>query len=222
MSADTFVKSILCGSLGMRHIVIGHDYAFGRGREGNFSTLEHLGTDCGFTVEDLTAVGEGEAIFSSSLVRTLIACGEMASVPSVLGRYYMISGTVVHGREIGRQLGYPTANIAISNELIPPDGVYAVMVRLDGTLVKGACTIGFNPTFADSPRTIEVFLFDFSAEIYGRELEVFFVQRLRSMQKFSDITALKAAIASDIKQTHQVLEEINESFVTPLYRIGSV
>jgi len=222
MSADAFVTRILCGSLGMKHIVIGHDYAFGRGREGNFSTLERLGSDYGFTVEDLSAVGEGEAIFSSSLVRALIARGEMASVPSVLGRYYMISGTVVHGREIGRQLGYPTANIATRNELIPPDGVYSVMVRLDGSLVKGACTIGINPTFADSSRTIEVFLFDFSAEIYGREIEVFFVQRLRSMQKYSDISALKAAIANDIKQTHQVLEEINELFVTPLYRIGFV
>ncbi|HIJ97105.1 MAG TPA: bifunctional riboflavin kinase/FAD synthetase [Desulfuromonadales bacterium] len=222
MSADAFVERILCSSLGMRHIVIGHDYAFGRGREGNFSTLERLGTEYGFTVEDLSAVGEGEVIFSSSLVRSLIARGEMASVPSVLGRYYMISGTVVHGREIGLQLGYPTANIATLNELIPPDGVYAVMVRLDGALLKGACSIGINPTFSDSSRTIEVFLLDFSAHIYGREIEVFFVQRLRSMQKFSDVSALKASIANDIKQTRLVLEEVNELFITPLHRVGSV
>ena len=221
MPADAFVSRILCGSLGMKHIVIGHDYAFGRGREGNFSTLERLGGEYGFTVEDVFAVGEGEAIFSSSLVRLLVSGGEMASVPSVLGRYYMISGTVVHGREIGQRLGYPTANIATPNELIPPDGVYAVMVMLDGRLFKGACTIGLNPTFAGSSRTIEVFLFDFSAQIYGREIAVYFVHRLRPVQKFSDAAALKAAISRDVEQTRTVLEEVNELFVSPLHAIGA-
>ena len=212
LSANDFVREILCKSLGMRHIIIGHDYAFGRGREGNFNTLKTLGVQHGFTLEDLPPIGENGVVFSSSLVRSAVVVGDMDAASLILGRYYQISGTVVHGREIGQTLGFPTANIATPNELIPSDGVYAVMAHVDGHLVKGACNIGLNPTVGGSTRTIEVFLLDYSGQIYDHEVTVTFVQRLRSVQKFPDINALKSAISLDVAKCRVVLENLNMNY----------
>lgn len=210
MSANDFVLNILCTPLGMRHIIIGHDYAFGRGREGNFKTLERLGVLNGFTLEDLPPIGENGVVFSSSLVRSAVADGDMAAASHILGRYYQISGTVVHGREIGQSLGFPTANIATPNELFPPDGVYAVIVEVDGQRIKGACNIGCNPTFGGDTRTIEVFLLDFSGSIYDHGITVHYIQRLRPEQRFSDISALKNAISQDVENTRIILENITK------------
>ena len=206
MPANDFVLKVLCSPLGMRHIIIGHDYAFGRGREGNFKTLESLGGPNGFTLEDLPPIGESGVVFSSSLVRSAVADGDMAAAAHILGRYYQISGTVEHGREIGRALGFPTANVATPNELLPSDGVYAVMVQVEGQRVKGACNIGCNPTFGAKTRTIEVFLLDFSGRMYDHKVTVHFVQRLRPEKKFSDTASLKAAIALDVASTRKILE----------------
>lgn len=219
MTAEAFVTEILCGSLGMKHIVVGHDYAFGRGRTGTFSTLQRLGLEHGFTVEDLPALGAAECIYSSSLARSLISEGSMAAVSDVLGRYYSVSGTVGHGREIGQKLGYPTANLVAANELIPPDGVYAVMVLLDGLLFKGACAIGNNPTFPGLQRTIEVFLLDFTGRIYGREIVVAFVEKLRPMQAFADDAQLKDAISRDVDVTRTILKGITAHYL-PAYPIS--
>jgi len=209
LSASDFVLKILCTPLSMRHIIIGHDYAFGRGREGSFKTLENLGALNGFTLEDLPPIGDEGVIFSSSLVRSAIANGDMDAAARILGRYYQISGNVVHGRKIGQTLGFPTANISTANELLPPDGVYAVMAKVDGQLVKGACNIGFNPTFGGDTRTIEVFLLDYSGQIYDHRIEVYFVQRLRSVQKFPDVAALKSAITRDVANAGIILEKVN-------------
>ncbi|MBW4054994.1 MAG: bifunctional riboflavin kinase/FAD synthetase [Proteobacteria bacterium] len=209
LPANDFVLTILCRSLGMVHIIIGHDYAFGRGREGNFKTLETLGVLNGFTLEDLPPIGEEGVVFSSSLVRSAVADGDMDAAARILGRYYQISGTVVHGREIGQTLGFPTANIATPNELLPSDGVYAVMVRIDDQWVKGACSIGINPTFGANTRTIEVFLLDYSSQIYDHGITVHFVQRLRSVQRFSDAVALKNAISQDVTNTRSILEKMH-------------
>ncbi len=215
MSAESFVRDILCDSLGMTRIIIGHDYAFGRGREGNFETLERLGLELKFTLEDIDPVGEGGLIYSSSLARSRISAGDVSSVSGILGRYYMISGTVVHGRDIGHTLGFPTANISTLNEMIPPDGVYAVMVSLAGRLVQGACNIGFNPTFNGHASTIEVFLLDFSGQIYGQEIAVFFVQRLRDVKKFANVDELVAAISHDVETTRLVLGSVQDKFIKP-------
>jgi riboflavin kinase/FMN adenylyltransferase len=213
MPASDFVLKILCNPLGMRHIIIGHDYAFGRNREGNFNTLRYLGALNGFTLEDLPPIGEEGVVFSSSLVRSAVAEGDMAAASRILGRYYQISGIVVHGREIGQTLGFPTANIATLNELIPPDGVYAVMAEVDGQLVKGACNIGFNPTFGEKTQTIEVFMLDFSGHIYDHGITFQFVKRLRPERKFSDISALKVAIGLDVANTRIILENLNPNYL---------
>ncbi|MDD2271464.1 MAG: bifunctional riboflavin kinase/FAD synthetase [Desulfuromonadaceae bacterium] len=213
LSARDFVLNILCTPLGMKHIIIGHDYAFGRGREGSFKTLVSLGALNGFTLEDLPPIGEEGVVFSSSLVRSAVAEGDMGAASRILGRYYRISGAVVHGREIGQTLGFPTANISTSNELLPPDGVYAVMAEVDGQIVKGACNIGFNPTFGGETRTIEVFLLDYSGLIYDHGIEVHFVQRLRSVQKFPDVAALKSAISRDVANARIILEKVNAHYL---------
>jgi riboflavin kinase/FMN adenylyltransferase len=200
----------------MRHIIIGHDYAFGRNRMGNFETLSRLGGTCGFTLEDLEPVGEGEVIYSSSLARRMISEGNVSGASQVLGRYHVISGHVVHGREIGRKIGYPTANISVCNELSPIDGVYAVMVAMGDELLQGACNIGTNPTFQGKERTVEVFLLDFSGRLYGRELSLSFVQRLRDMKKFPDAAALIEAINKDVIATRSVLEAARHELIKPL------
>jgi len=219
MSAEAFVRDMLCDSLGMRHIIIGHDYAFGKGRQGNYATLERIGAERGFTLEDMEPVGEEGIIFSSSLARRLIAAGDLPGAAGILGRYHMISGTVVHGRDIGRSLGFPTANISTPNELIPPDGVYAVMVSVDGRLVQGACSIGKNPTFAGHSRTIEVFLLDYGDQIYGHEIAVCFVERVRDVQKFTDVAELVGAITRDVAQTREILAMADPDKVKPVVRM---
>jgi riboflavin kinase/FMN adenylyltransferase len=216
MTADDFVRNMLCASLGMRHIIIGHDYAFGRGREGNYKTLERIGAEKGFTLEDMEPIGEEGVVFSSSLARRLIAAGDMEAASGILGRYHTISGTVVHGRDIGRSLGFPTANITTCNELLPPDGVYAVMVSVDGSLVKGACSIGLNPTFDGGTRTIEVFMLDYAGQIYGREIAFCFVQRLRDIQKYSDVSELVSAITRDVLHTREILAAVDLNKVQPV------
>jgi riboflavin kinase/FMN adenylyltransferase len=216
MTADDFVRNMLCDSLGMRHIIIGHDYAFGKGREGNYKTLERIGTEIGFTLEDTEPFGEDGVVFSSSLARRLIASGDMEGSSRVLDRYHMISGTVIHGRDIGHSLGFPTANISTCNELLPPDGVYAVMVSVDGSLVKGSCSIGLNPTFDGGNRTIEVFMLDFSGQIYGRDIAVCFVQRLRDINKYSVTSELVSAITRDVLHTREILAAVDLNMVKPV------
>ncbi|MBT1071586.1 bifunctional riboflavin kinase/FAD synthetase [Pelotalea chapellei] len=212
-SAESFVRDILCHSLGMRHVIIGHDYAFGRDRQGNFETLSRLGKECGFTLEDLDPVGGGGAIFSSSLARRLLSAGDITGATEVLGRYHTISGQVVHGREIGIKLGFPTANIATYNELIPPEGVYAVMVTVDDKLFWGACNIGSNPTFNGERCTVEVFLLDFSGHLYDRQLSVSFVQRLREEKKFSNMETLIEAIGHDVARTREILASVEKDMI---------
>ncbi len=217
VAADAFVRDILCKALGMRHIIIGHDYAFGRGRRGNYETLERLGKECGFTLEDLDPVTDGGTIFSSSLARRVIAAGDLPAATAILGRYHVISGRVVHGREMGRKLGYPTANIATANELIPPDGVYAVMVAVGDKILEGACNIGTKPTFDGGERTIEVFLLDFAGQLYDHEIALCFVRRLREEKKFSDINELIKAIEQDVAATRAILAAADPTMVKPLF-----
>lgn len=205
LSAERFVREVLHGFLGVQAVVIGHDYAFGKGREGNERFLVQLGSELGFSVTVLDPVGEGGCLFSSSAVRQLVGRGAVAEAQQILGRCHRIGGQVVHGREIGRSIGFPTANITTANELIPADGVYAVWVEVTGVRHMGACSIGINPTFAGGSHTIEVFLFDFSADLYGQELVLHFVDRLRSIERFPDLPTLLEQINADVVRARQIL-----------------
>lgn len=216
ISAESFVRYHLCHAFGMRHIIIGHDYAFGRDRSGNYDTLTHMGDECGFSIEDIEPFGDNSIIFSSSLARRMIAGGDMKGAATVLGRYHVISGRVVHGRELGTKIGFPTANLVTDNELLPPDGVYAVMVLVGDQLIKGACNIGKNLTFEGQDRTIEVFLLDYSGQLYDCILSIYFVQRLREVIKFPDVATLIQEIHLDVATTRTVLASVQEGMIKPL------
>lgn len=205
MSAADFVERILVGKIGLKRLIIGYDYAFGKQREGNVSLLKKLGLQFTFDVEELLPISDGSIIYSSSLIREMIADGAVAEVVRYLGRNFSIAGRVVHGANRGKALGFPTANIATDKELIPADGVYAVKVKIEDRLYDAACNIGFNPTFDSVRKTIEVFIFDLDEDLYGKEIRVYFFERLRSEQRFDSINELAAAITADVARCRKIL-----------------
>jgi riboflavin kinase/FMN adenylyltransferase len=200
-----FVEKYLVGIIGTRRLIIGYDYAFGRNREGNFAMLSSFGSRLGFEVEELAPINCGDTTYSSSLIRRMIAAGEVAGIVPYLGRHFSLGGRVVHGASRGKALGFPTANIRTDKELIPADGVYAVKVRIDDRLYDGACNIGNNPTFDGTELSIEAFIFDFAGELYDRELRVYFIERLRGEVRFSSVAELKEAIAADVAACRRIL-----------------
>lgn len=205
VTAEQFVNRVLHVCLGVAYLVIGHDYTFGKDREGNEQFLIQMGKNLGFEVTSLDPVSDGNLLFSSSAVRHLVSRGAVFDALQILGRCHRISGQVVHGREIGRLIGFPTANIITDNELIPGDGVYAVWVSVSDELFMGACSVGINPTFGGDTHTIEVFLFDFKGDLYGKEIVIHFVDKLRDVLCFSDATALMAQISKDVSSARNVL-----------------
>ncbi|HEY6007658.1 MAG TPA: riboflavin biosynthesis protein RibF, partial [Geobacteraceae bacterium] len=209
--AETFVRDILVATIGVRQLIIGYDYMFGRNREGTTELLRALGTECGFEVTVLPPLGDGTLMYRSSTIRSLIAEGNVAGAVPLLGRYFSLSGRVVHGHHRGEGLGFPTANLVTEKDLLPPAGVYAVKVALEGALYDGACNIGTNPTFGDGESSIEVFLFDFNEDLYGRELRLFFVVRLREERRFSDVSLLKEAIAADVARCREILGRLGDA-----------
>lgn len=205
LSAATFVERILVDKIGIKRLIIGYDYAFGKGREGDAALLRKLGDAFHFSVEELPPISDGSINYSSSHIRNLVAAGAVAEVIHYLGRNFSIAGRVVRGANRGKSLGFPTANIATDKELLPADGVYAVKVKLDGSLYDAACNIGCNPTFAASQKSIEVFIFDLAEDLYGKEIRVYFFERLREEKLFGSTTELVAAIAADVARCRQIL-----------------
>lgn len=207
IAAAQFVEQVLVGAIGMEHLVIGYDYAFGRGREGNEQLLRQLGERFSYDVELLQPISNGATVYSSTAVRIMVGEGDVKGVVSVLGRHYSVTGTVVHGHQRGRGLGFPTANLETEQELLPAAGVYAVKVRIGTGLYDGACNIGDNPTFDNEQSSLEVFVFDFDCDLYGRELSLFFIDRLRGEMRFPGPEALKEAIAADVARCRAILRD---------------
>jgi len=204
-TAADFIENILVGRIGVKHLIIGYDYAFGKGREGDVTLLRKLGSKFSFAVEELPPISDGTSNYSSSLIRKMIADGAVAEVIPYLGRNFSLAGRVVHGVDRGKSLGFPTANIATDKELLPADGVYAVKVKIDETLFDAACNIGFNPTFESTTRSIEVFIFDLDEDLYGKEIRVYFFDRLRAEKRFASANELVAAIAADVDRCREIL-----------------
>lgn len=207
LSAEEFIRLVLVEKIGIKRLVIGYDYRFGRGREGNVALLQQLGEKYGFAVEVLEPIGNGEVAFSSTLVRTMIAEGDVRGVVALLGRHFSVGGRVIHGHHRGAGLGFPTANLETEKELLPKAGVYAVKARVGTAVYDGACNIGDNPTFDDGVQAFEVFLFGFEGDLYGQELRVYFVDRIREERKFPDPETLKEAIAADVDRCRRILAE---------------
>jgi riboflavin kinase/FMN adenylyltransferase len=198
MPAEKFIEQVLVERIGVRHIVVGYDYHFGRQRKGNAQLLAHFGDKHGFSVEVLSPVAENGIIYSSSRIREMIACGEVDQAVSLLGRHFNLEGTVVHGEKRGRALGFPTANLETEKELLPAAGVYAVKVCHGHQLYDGVLNIGCKPTFKSVAQTIEVHLLNFSGDLYGQTVRVYFFQRLRAEKKFAGIDLLTKAIQEDV------------------------
>jgi len=209
INATDFVSRVLVGRVGMKKLIIGYDYAFGRNREGNVALLKRLGGELEFVVEVLEPIGSGEEVYSSTRIREMVGSGDVKGVVSLLGRHFSLTGTVVHGHHRGKGLGFPTANLATDNELIPKSGVYAVKVRIDDRIYDGACNIGSNPTFGDGAISIEVYIFDYAGELYGRSVRVYFIERIRGERKFPDAAALQKAIQSDVERCRETLRDVS-------------
>lgn len=198
-SARDFVVRILLGRLGMRELVIGYDHGFGRGREGSVDTMRELGGELGFAVDVVDAVLlDGEPV-SSTRIRNALATGDVREAARCLGRRYSLQGPVVHGQRRGRDLGFPTANIALRDpeKMVPLPGIYAVFGWVGETRVPGLLHLGPRPAFPGDPPTIELYLMDFSGDLYGRELRVDFCERLRDIRPFDSVEALIAQMRED-------------------------
>jgi riboflavin kinase/FMN adenylyltransferase len=205
VSPEEFVGEVLVKRLGMKHLVVGYDYGFGRDRRGNATLLRNLGESYGYTLELLEPIGNGGTVYSSTSVRRMIEAGDVAGVVAILGRHFSLAGRVVHGHHRGRGLGFPTANLVTEKELIPRDGVYAVKVKVGERLLDGACNIGCNPTFGDAERAIEVFILDHGEELYGQEVRLYFVERIRDERAFAGKEELMAAISRDVARCREIL-----------------
>lgn len=206
-TAREFVRNILVEKIGIKKLIIGYDYAFGRNREGNIGVLRHFGVEYGFAVDVLEPIWDGKTLFSSTNIRKMVEEGNVKDVVRLLGRQFTIGGKVVHGHHRGKLLGFPTANLQTESELIPKCGVYAVKVKIGQRIYNGACNIGPNPTFGDEAISIEVFIFDYEGDLYGHNLELIFIERVRDERKFPDPEALQKAIESDVKRCREVLRD---------------
>ena len=205
VTAEQFVHEFLGQKLAIRKIVVGHDYTFGQGKKGNSDYLISCGKEMGFAVEVVDAFKVGKDIISSTLVRNLILKGDFKVATALLGRYYNVAGIVVSGRGRGVGLGFPTANIDSEKELLPPAGIYAAFVDVEGKRYMAALNIGAKPTFADYTFTFEVHLLDFSGDLRGKRLNTEFVEKLREIIKFDSLEMLKKQIAADVEKARSIL-----------------
>jgi riboflavin kinase/FMN adenylyltransferase len=206
-TAEQFVYEFLGQKLGVKKIIVGHDYRFGHGQQGNSDYLIAAGAQLGFTVEVIDAFKVGADIVSSTLIRNLILKGEISSVFRFMGRLYNVAGVVVSGRGRGAGLGFPTANLEPEKELLPPPGIYAAFAELEGKRFMTALNIGAKPTFADYTFTFESYLLDFSGDVRGKRMNILFVEKLRDIIKFDSPETLTKQIAADVEKARAILLE---------------
>ncbi|MBW2449570.1 MAG: bifunctional riboflavin kinase/FAD synthetase [Deltaproteobacteria bacterium] len=209
ISAKTFVEDILLKSIGMRAIVVGKDYTFGKNREGDLDLLKTYAQNLGFEVivaDWIQTSMNGPGRISSTRTRELVEEGKVDEAQKLLGRYYQLRGIVTTGRNRGgKLLGFPTANINLHDELCPKNGVYAVTVECMGKNFQGVANIGYSPTFDDHVFSVEVHILDFNENIYGQKIRVNFVRRIRDEKKFSNIAELSDQIKKDIVKARKIL-----------------
>ena len=205
LSAREFVN-LLKKYIRMRGLVIGHDFALGQNREGNADTLRTLGQDIDFTVTVIPPVMINNEVISSTAIREALAAGDMPRVHRLVGRYFSLSGPVITGAGRGVGLGFPTANLDINSaQALPAEGVYVTRAYIDDSTYQSVTNIGRNPTFGGHERTVEVYLLDYHSDLYGRELKIDILERLRDEKKFDTAEELKKQIAEDIARGKAIL-----------------
>jgi riboflavin kinase/FMN adenylyltransferase len=195
--------------IGLEYLLIGYDFALGRGREGNAARLTEIGRELGFTVEVVPAVGDDSGVISSTEIRKLVSLGDISAATELLGHPYQISGTVIHGDHRGRTIGFPTANIDYpTRKVLPSNGIYSCWAWLGNERIPAAVNVGLRPTVKDNQAVpnVEAYLLDFDRDIYGQHLRLDFVARLRDELKFDSLDALIAQMHDDVRKTRQILE----------------
>ncbi|MDI9866404.1 bifunctional riboflavin kinase/FAD synthetase [Flectobacillus longus] len=208
LTSEEFIQKVIIHTIGTKTLVIGYDHRFGKNREGGFDYLVQNASRYGFGVEEILRQDIDHVAVSSSKIRKAIQDGDMTQAQHFLGRNYDLNGLVVKGKQIGRTIGFPTANIQVREQtkLVPQDGVYAVWVYYNAEKLRGMLNIGNRPTVDGTYKTIEVNILDFDKEIYGENLKVEFVQKVRAEQKFNGLDALKAQIAQDKLTVSDILQ----------------
>ena len=194
--------------IGLIHLLMGYDFALGKGREGDATRLAELGREMGYTTEVIDAVSDESGVISSTEIRKLVSVGDVADAAKLLGRNYSLQGPVIHGDGRGQKIGIPTANIEYpKDKVIPANGIYAAWAWADDRKYKSAVNIGINPTFTPDKQTpnVEAYLLDFSQDIYGKNVKIEFVMRLRDELKFDSVKALVEQIQKDIANVREIL-----------------
>lgn len=202
-----FAKNILVDKIGVREIVVGFDYAFGRGRAGTLAYLKKMGEEFDFKVHVIDPVKIEDHLISSSRVRELIEDGEVETARKFLGRPYSLQGPVIKGYKTGHSIGFPTANIDTHRVQIPATGVYAVWVLHEKKKYKGVVNIGFNPTFHRDRLSVEAHILDFEEPLYGQEIEIIFLRRIRNEIEFKSADDLVEQIRKDIEEANKIISE---------------
>ena len=208
IEADWFANDFVVDQVGAKHLVIGDDFRFGRGREGDFALFERYGRIHGYSVSAMSTLLQGEARISSTLIREILIAGDFTAATNLLGHEYFIMGRVVYGRQLGRQLNVPTANIRLQRYRAALEGVYCVTVEgIAGAVRHGIANIGVRPTVDGKEPLLEVHVFDYTGNLYGDLIKVTFKQKLREEQTFDSIDALKTQINQDIEQARHYFDE---------------
>jgi riboflavin kinase / FMN adenylyltransferase len=207
---ETFVRAVLVDWLHVSEVWVGANFLFGHDRSGNFSLLRTLGQRYGFRADKIDPVRYKEFVVSSTRIRRLVAEGRVDEAGALLGHSYALAGTIVEGRRRGRELGFPTANLQTDNELIPPHGVYATTLTVDGIVHAAITNVGVNPTFGDNgATTIETHVLHYNRELYGQRVQLGFVQRLRDERRFDDVDALRAQIEADCRRAERLFTRLS-------------
>lgn len=219
LTAEMFTRKVLLDGLGLRELVFGFDSKFGRDRGGNPESLQPLSESLGFSITEVPPLRLHGRAVSSSFIREAVQLGDLPKAASMLGRPVSVLGTVVQGDQRGRELGFPTANLDLHHELQPPTGVYAGLVRLvgeeDPTLLPAVVNLGTRPTFEDAGESVEVHLLDWQGDLYGKELEVFFLARQRAEMSFPDADALRARIGMDATEARRLTADAHTQWRIP-------
>ncbi len=207
---ETFVRTVLVDWLQVAEVWVGADFLFGRDRTGNFSLLRALGSQYGFRAEKIDPIRYKDFVVSSTRIRRLVAEGRVDEAGALLGHHFFIDGQVVRGAGRGREIGIPTANLSTTNELVPPHGVYATTLTVDGVVHSSVTNIGTRPTFGDvKAPVIETHALDFNRDLYDRVVRLGFVQRLRDERRFPDVDALKAQIDADVRRARRLFDRLS-------------
>ena len=203
---EDFVQKLVIHSEPLREICVGHEWSFGKNRRGNLDLLKKLGAKFNFDVVGIPPVKINGAVVSSTAIRQAIEKGDLAKAAEMLGREYTILGTVTRGDNLGKKIGFPTANLSAHSEQFPPNVVYVAEARIDGELYRGVINLGIRPTVSSgkSERVLEIHLFDFNRDIYGHDVEVRFLKFLRPEKKLANLDALVQQIRQDVERARQL------------------